>query len=94
MSDYCDIGHDLDLLCEAVDMAGSGCKLTAGNVQRRMRVGFAKAARLLDLLEHYGVASARDSHGERRPLIGVVDIARTQERLRSAAAASEVTDAG
>jgi hypothetical protein len=86
VNDYFDIGPDIDLLCQAAEMAAGGYTLTRSNVQRRLRVGFAKAAHLLDLLEHYDVISPMDSHGVRRPNIGICDLPKVVEELRRKAA--------
>jgi S-DNA-T family DNA segregation ATPase FtsK/SpoIIIE len=50
------IGRDLDLLCDAARMALSHRgRIGPAVIQRKVRVGFAKAARLMILLEDYGV---------------------------------------
>jgi hypothetical protein len=49
------IGHDIDLLCDAVTFAASGYVINQRNLQRRVRVGHLKAQRLLFLMDDYGV---------------------------------------
>lgn len=78
------IGADLDLLCEAVTMAASGYKISRLNVQRRLRVGFAKADRLVLLMEDHGVIGAQE-RGVHEARIGQPALADTLARLRAAA---------
>lgn len=49
------IGDDIDLLCQAVDLAASLKVIGPATIQRKIRVGFARAARLTDLLEANGL---------------------------------------
>lgn len=50
-----DAGSDLDLMCQAAEAVIKAERGATNVVQRQVRVGFAKAARLLDLLEQAGV---------------------------------------
>ena len=49
-----DEGEDDDLLPEALEVIRSAGKASASLLQRRLRVGYARAARLLDLMEERG----------------------------------------
>lgn len=49
------IGHDIDLLCDAVTFAARGYVVSQRNLQRHVRVGFVKAQRLLLLMDNYGI---------------------------------------
>ena len=60
---------DDDLFEEAVEMAIRSGKLSASLLQRRLRVGYARAARLLDLLEERGVIGPADGAKPREVLI-------------------------
>lgn len=47
-------GEDDDILPEALDVVRAAGKASASLLQRRLRVGYARAARLLDLMEARG----------------------------------------
>lgn len=66
-------GGDDDLFNEAADTVIRSGKASASLLQRRLRVGYARAARLLDLLEERGVVGPADGARPRDVLVSSVD---------------------
>lgn len=64
---------DDDLFNEAADTVIRSGKASASLLQRRLRVGYARAARLLDLLEERGVVGPADGARPRDVLVSSVD---------------------
>jgi S-DNA-T family DNA segregation ATPase FtsK/SpoIIIE len=62
---HVDAGHRLGLLCDAVEVVAKAQYAHQDLIQRRVRVGFATAGALLDLMEGAGVIGPL-VHGQKR----------------------------
>jgi S-DNA-T family DNA segregation ATPase FtsK/SpoIIIE len=77
-----------DLLADAVRLVVQTQTASVSMVQRRLRVGYTRAGRLIDMLERRGVISGYEGSKPRQVLVSEGELPRVLERLDASSSAS------